>query len=196
LIWGVDFVVGVAGVFLVFELDVDGPAAEVKIVGRSFHETGDPRFERFHIASSGKWTNRRFMVASAFEIPRLFSHATVVKESRGRRNNQVRKNVDRLYADQGGKCFWCGRQCRRIKGNKQHLDSFTVDHLIPSSRGAETVAGNLKGACHECNSTRGVLESRVKFGVVREQQIRLEYLPVVFEEELPALMAALEREVA
>jgi len=40
------------------------------------------------------------------------------------------------------------------------------------------------------------LESRVKFGVVREQQIRLEYLPVVFEDELPALMDALEREVA
>ena len=137
------------------------------------------------------------MVASAFEIPRLFSHAAVAKEDRNWRDREVRRHVDRLWLNQEGKCFWCGIQCRRVSGNKQYADSFTVDHLIPSSRGAETVEGNLRGSCHHCNSTRGNIEPRVKLGLpVLENFIKLEYLPVVFEDELPALMDALEREAA
>lgn len=48
------------------------------------------------------------------------------------------------------RCYYCGRKFNQV--NYQELDSFSVDHLVPLSKGGSLVhPDNLVPACIECN---------------------------------------------
>lgn len=53
-----------------------------------------------------------------------------------------------VLARDGFRCLYCGRsadQGARLE----------VDHVLPVSEGGKTVLGNLRTACHDCNSGKG-----------------------------------------
>jgi HNH endonuclease len=59
----------------------------------------------------------------------------------------VPAELRRLVFDRGkGYCEYC-RSSGRFA-----LDSMEIDHIIPVSRGGETVLDNLASACHGCNN--------------------------------------------
>lgn len=51
-------------------------------------------------------------------------------------------------------CHYCGRKTKREASTGDPL-AFTVDHLIPRSRGGGWKKENLVCACRECNNTKG-----------------------------------------
>ena len=51
-------------------------------------------------------------------------------------------DVQRIRAEQGNKCFWCGEPLGR---------SYHVDHYIPLSKGGSNGPENLNVACPTCN---------------------------------------------
>jgi len=52
-----------------------------------------------------------------------------------------------LHKRQFGMCFYCGGDIR--------LADFTVDHVIPLSKGGKDTWSNIVGACEECNVEKG-----------------------------------------
>lgn len=53
----------------------------------------------------------------------------------------------------GGRCHYCGVQMVRRGGRNM----FTLDHVIPRSRGGSNALSNLVGCCTECNNDKGSL---------------------------------------
>ena len=66
-----------------------------------------------------------------------------------RRSNRLRVSPYRLllYDLQGGRCFYC---C-----NPTPLPQFTVDHVVPVSKGGADEFANKVGACEDCNGRKG-----------------------------------------
>lgn len=56
-----------------------------------------------------------------------------------------RKHLDEVLARCGAKCWYCG--CVGV--------SFTLDHVMPRSRGGSSDPANLVPACRSCNSRKG-----------------------------------------
>lgn len=57
----------------------------------------------------------------------------------------------------GGKCFYCERPIYRFKhivGQKWHPQTFTVDHILPKSKGGEDTLQNCVAACMDCNNRK------------------------------------------
>lgn len=50
-------------------------------------------------------------------------------------------------------CHYCGTMTRR-KSAQSDLRGFTVDHLVPLSRGGDWSLSNLVCACRECNNRK------------------------------------------
>jgi 5-methylcytosine-specific restriction endonuclease McrA len=93
---------------------------------------------------------------------------------KARRNNLFRK--------QRGICFWCGIKCLPVtKGGEQFSDTFTVDHIVPRSRGGADDTINTVGCCFACNGRRNEiqikLESVKRFYEYFKRQ-PLKYFPV------------------
>jgi 5-methylcytosine-specific restriction endonuclease McrA len=57
------------------------------------------------------------------------------------------EDVARIFAEQGGRCAYCGEE-RKL----------TIDHKKPLSRGGSNDLSNLVGACRSCNSRKGARE--------------------------------------
>lgn len=55
-------------------------------------------------------------------------------------------DVQRIRAQQGNRCFWCGAALGR---------SYHVDHYIPLSKGGSNWPENLDVACGACNLAKG-----------------------------------------
>lgn len=81
----------------------------------------------------------------------------------------------RLWEDQHGECFWCMEPCVNMAADLRwaamamHSDlallrprMFTLDHLVPRSRGGSNDEGNLVGACSRCNGLRAGVEQVLK----------------------------------
>ena len=64
----------------------------------------------------------------------------------------AQKKRKEMMKRQNGKCWICGQQMCKIKGDKREA---TIDHIIPRSRGGTSDAANLKLACRSCNENRG-----------------------------------------
>jgi uncharacterized protein (TIGR02646 family) len=54
-----------------------------------------------------------------------------------------------LSGEQGHRCAYCGVTF----GDGETL--FTIDHVVPQSRGGRAIWTNLVGACFRCNNARG-----------------------------------------
>lgn len=56
----------------------------------------------------------------------------------------------------GYRCIYCGRQAGESqKGQPLAKNDFTVDHIIPRSRGGRNTWGNTACACPVCNHRKG-----------------------------------------
>lgn len=55
-----------------------------------------------------------------------------------------------LYNRQAGKCAICGKQLQ-IDDHTSIEDYFTLDHILPVSRGGSNGLDNLQGLCMQCN---------------------------------------------
>lgn len=54
---------------------------------------------------------------------------------------------ERVYENYNGKCAICGKPIK--------FDNFTIDHIIPLSRGGKNELSNFQSACEECNKLKG-----------------------------------------
>lgn len=63
----------------------------------------------------------------------------------------------RLFSNQNGRCFLCGK--------RMSLDKFTIDHLVPKSRGGTNGLHNLVGAHKRCNGMKGSSTPEEFFGL-------------------------------
>lgn len=83
-------------------------------------------------------------------------------DSRGaiRLTSRERRELLRLS---NGKCYHCGAALKwgplaRMSANyRKDPQWFTVDHLVPVSRGGKTEPGNIVASCLRCNSEKGKL---------------------------------------
>lgn len=56
-----------------------------------------------------------------------------------------------LAAVAGGYCGACGKQLQK---------NFHADHVVPHSKGGQTVLGNGQALCAECNLKKGAKDAR------------------------------------
>lgn len=76
-----------------------------------------------------------------------------------------RRNISRLYLDQDGRCFYCGRGMylvpEQIKWNARMRTCpylATIDHVKPvSTNGRDSALDNLVAACLGCNEAKGAM---------------------------------------
>lgn len=69
-----------------------------------------------------------------------------------------RGRCQRLWQEQGGTCFFCGRPMpepatQRLRHRKR-LESATIEHVQPRSKGGAQDWTNEVAACRACNSTK------------------------------------------
>lgn len=79
-----------------------------------------------------------------FEVPSVVRLTRYV-ETRRRRQNRVASRLRILIRDKH-RCQYCGK-----RGTQFDL---TLDHLIPRSRGGQSVPENLVASCKECNQRK------------------------------------------
>lgn len=61
----------------------------------------------------------------------------------------ISRHDRKLVAERAGyRCEYC------LSPEKYSLDSFTIDHIIPVSRGGDNSLENLAYACHNCNNRK------------------------------------------
>lgn len=62
-------------------------------------------------------------------------------------NSIQRRKRTRLYDEQKGRCWYCGKSVARERA--------TLDHIVPRSRGGTDCNANLVMACRRCNRMKG-----------------------------------------
>jgi hypothetical protein len=77
------------------------------------------------------------------------------------RNSNNRQKV-KLAKFQNWKCFWCKQHC---VNTTEHMNSITVEHVVPVSKGGPSQTWNLVMACYRCNSQRSSIPAE-EFEVV------------------------------
>lgn len=102
----------------------------------------------------------------AARIWRRANPASVKQATQNRRARELaapgsftRSDLESIYAAQNGLCAYCEAP---LSGG------YTVDHVIPLSRGGSNWPGNLACACAFCNTSKGV-KTPEEFAVYREQ---------------------------
>ena len=81
----------------------------------------------------------------------------------------------RLFKNQGGKCYYCGKSCFNFKlfnggGDPRisHLRRASLEHVIPKRR--ERKIDCFVMCCHECNEKRGSMKLKKFLDPKRNQQ--------------------------
>ena len=88
----------------------------------------------------------------------------------------TRKNV---WIRDRGACQYCGRTVL--------LRQFTLDHVMPRSRGGKTEWGNIVAACDPCNQKKEARTPQEAQMHLRKPPLAPKVLPVVNESNDPAL---------
>lgn len=63
-----------------------------------------------------------------------------------------------LYASQGGKCHYCGRECALggFAYNREERNAwFVLDHVVSIAKGGSCLFDNFVGSCWLCNARKG-----------------------------------------
>jgi len=82
------------------------------------------------------------------------------KRRRRRRNS----HITRLYREQKGHCYLCGRQMTMRLGQR---GTATIEHLVSAPENGIGRGGETKAACHECNNLKGELPLEVTIEIFR-----------------------------
>jgi CRISPR/Cas system Type II protein with McrA/HNH and RuvC-like nuclease domain len=96
----------------------------------------------------------------ANEASRRWRENNHEKRAAYQRNREARKmqadgthtdaDIQKLFAQQGGRCNACGKKLIRYNKKQYH-----VDHIEPLSRGGSNWPGNLQLLCPFCNLSKG-----------------------------------------
>ena len=122
-----------------------------------------------HWSKVTRWSKAPFMGLRAIEtqahhkpletlghapLPTVFAPAgePTVKKRTGRARNASHKR-GKIRERDGDHCHWC-KKLMRFGGQRQ-MDSATIEHLMPASKGGPGTLENLVLACYRCNSRRG-----------------------------------------
>ena len=62
----------------------------------------------------------------------------------GAQGTHTRKDIERIYSQQNGRCYWCGAS----------IEKYHVDHVIPLSKGGSDAPENLVISCQTCNQEK------------------------------------------
>jgi 5-methylcytosine-specific restriction endonuclease McrA len=77
-----------------------------------------------------------------------------VKNNIGMSGSEVKKAMRQLIYDKyGGKCYMCGINVILI-GDSTNDAYMNIDHIVPRSKGGETIASNLACSCKACNEKK------------------------------------------
>lgn len=119
--------------------------------------SGKPQFDwsscpgnMYHILQVGHkpMKTRAFLVAPVPQDPdSLPKHQRKTTKRLRMRCTERLPTKERLWIEQGGRCYYCAQDIKRV--------DWTVDHLLPLSLGGTNEAANLKGACSSCNNAKG-----------------------------------------
>ena len=66
-----------------------------------------------------------------------------------------------LFVRTNGTCHWCSQECTGpfyIGDVPLKSTDFTLDHVVPRSRGGDESPENVTGSCWQCNQDRSALE--------------------------------------
>lgn len=98
----------------------------------------------------------------------------IIPHGKRRGISNGRKRALELFAAQKGRCWLCGLRMLKKRGQ---INTVTVDHIIPLSRGGTHSKRNLKGACYLCNKTRGNIMPKEFFAAISDNAGRLALPP-------------------
>lgn len=65
------------------------------------------------------------------------------------KSKRVNKQRHTLWVKQDGKCYYCFQPCTQ--------KTFTIDHIVPKSKGGGNNISNKVGACSSCNNAKGAM---------------------------------------
>lgn len=71
----------------------------------------------------------------------------VMKSSKVRKINSVRFSRKNVWLRDEGSCQYCN--------DSVNVNDFTIDHVIPKSRGGKTTWENVVISCYKCNQAKG-----------------------------------------
>jgi 5-methylcytosine-specific restriction protein A len=94
--------------------------------------------------------NRLLLIAAAVTLVFLLTWRRLWRRRRRPASHRVPIPAAlrrRVYARDGYRCVYCGRNGRRIL--------LTIDHVFPVALGGTNNPGNLATACRSCNLTKG-----------------------------------------
>ena len=82
-------------------------------------------------------------ISFTIKLPSVIRLLKMVK----RPNSPVKFSRHNIYARDGYRCQYCGKQFP--------VEELTYDHVLPKSRGGKTEWGNIVTCCIECNRKKG-----------------------------------------
>lgn len=60
-----------------------------------------------------------------------------------------------IYWLHNGKCGYCGKKLKRSWRHVYSQSAFTIDHIVPKSKGGTSAYENLMPCCRKCNFLKG-----------------------------------------
>ena len=83
-----------------------------------------------------------------------WARADYIRRQAGRTTYDLRRLIDRraIGVRDGWRCQICASKLRLLDLDPRH--EFTIDHIVPFSRGGTDDPSNLRTACRSCNSRR------------------------------------------
>jgi 5-methylcytosine-specific restriction endonuclease McrA len=87
----------------------------------------------------------------------------ISKPSIGCANKKIKKKLSDIY---GLCCFYCGLV--------SDLSNFTIDHLIPKSKGGRNCLSNYVLACFSCNQDKGNLMPLTYINIINKRRLKNE----------------------
>lgn len=91
-----------------------------------------------------------------------------------KRSSKYGRIKERLWIQQGGKCYWCKKDCK-FTGNGGTPDEFTVDHVIPISHKGTDHWMNMVGSCHTCNNKRNRVWEKLRIVDLNKKEVEDTY---------------------
>lgn len=106
-----------------------------------------------HRRANRKWysSNRTYRSVTVSEYRETEQGRAVQKRAKANRRN---KTADPCYSLQEleSRVYMCGRRCFYCNSL---VDSLTVDHIVPLSKGGLDIISNIVGSCLKCNQSKG-----------------------------------------
>lgn len=75
--------------------------------------------------------------------------------TKARANRFGSTKTTEVYNRTNGRCAYCGVKLQDNATGKEDHDIFTLDHILPISKGGTRDISNLRSCCKRCNNLKG-----------------------------------------